>query len=433
MKKIFVSVGLAAVGAAGLPTAFAQGMEAGATPKIWNVAANLRGFYDDNYAVANNKTGSFGFEFTPSISANVALKQTDIGVKYTFGMFYYLQRADNGMDPMDYSHQGDFWLDHTFNERFKINLSDSLAIGQDPKLVQGGAVVRVQGNNVANHATATLNSQWTRQFSTATHYGNNLFIYSNGGTNSPSNPSDAAQLNRMEQSVGTDFQWHFQPETMGFVGYNFTWVRYNGNAQIASPFILINPPKAPRTIHYYSDARDNNAHYGYVGVQHEFSPNLSSSLKAGVSETDMYNDPVSPSTSLAPYVDFSATYTYIPGCYVQVGVTQDQNATDVVTPGANGHLTQYQQTSVFYMDVNHRFTPKLSASLNTQYQYSTYKDGAYSNDTGDSSISTGINLNYQINRNLSAQAGYTFDELFSSINGRGNSRNTVYLGLGANY
>ena len=47
MKKIFVSIGLAA-SAAGLSSVFAQGMES-ATPKLWNVSGTLRGFYDDNY------------------------------------------------------------------------------------------------------------------------------------------------------------------------------------------------------------------------------------------------------------------------------------------------------------------------------------------------------------------------------------------------
>jgi len=359
MKKIFVSVGLAAAGAAGLPSVHAQSMDAGASPKIWNVAANLRGFYDDNYAVAHDKTGSFGFELSPSVSANVALQQTDIGVRYTFGMYYYLQRAQNGIDPLDYTHQGDFWLDHSFNERFKLTLADTVAVGQDPQLVQGGSVIRVNGNNVANTATATLNSEWTRQFSTTTHYGNNLVVYDNGGTNSPSNPSQAALLNRMQQDVGTTFNWQFQPETTGFIGYDFTWVNYTGNEQIAPQYVLINPPNI-RTVNYYSDARNYRTHTLYLGVSEEFSPNLSASVSLGASSTYLYNDPISKENSLSPYANASVTYTYMPGCYVQANFTQGQNATDVSTPSANGQLTQYQESSVFTLSLNHQLTTKLS-------------------------------------------------------------------------
>ena len=431
MKRFFVSVGLAA-GAAGVQSAFAQAMDAGATPKIWNISSNLRGFYDDNYAVAHNKQGSFGFELSPSIGANTSFQQTDIGVRYTFGMYYYLQRAQNGIDPLDYTHQGDIWIDHAINERFKVNVTDTLAVGQDPKLVQGGAVVRVSGNNVDNNAKVTLNSEWTRQFSTSTFYGNTLVVYNNDGTNNANgaNPSNAALLNRMEQNVGTDFQWHFQPELIGFVGYNFSWVNYNGEGQIAPP--LPPPNNIGNYTHYYSDARNSRTHYGYVGVSDEFSPSLSGTIRAGVSYTDVYNDPVDPYTSLAPYADMSVTYTYMPGSYVQAGFTQDQNATDVVAPNSQGQLTQYQETSVFYMDVNHQFNQKLSGSLTSQYQYSTFNSGAYSTNP-DQNVSAGLNFNYMINRHFSANTGYNFSELLSDINGRSNSRNVVYLGLSANY
>jgi hypothetical protein len=420
MKKIFVSVGLAAAGAAGVPSVLAQALDAAPSPKIWNVAANLRGFYDDNYAVAHNKTGSFGLEVSPSISLNSSFQQTDIGLRYTFGLYYYQQRRDNGINPLDYTHQGDFWLDHAFNERFKLNVTDSFVIAQDPQLLQGGSTVRANGNNFVNHATVTLNSEWTRQFSTATHYGVSYYNYTDSGTNSAANPNNAALLNRIEQNIGNDFQWHFQPQTMGFVGYQYSWVEYLGNAAIATAPVQ------------YSSARNSRTHYGYVGLTQEFSPNLSGTVRIGASLTDIYNDPISPYSSVAPYADINLTYTYIPGSYVQFGFTQDQNATDVVAPGSNGRLTAYQQSSVFYMDVNHQFTPKLNGSLTSQYQYSSYKEGAY-NGTGDSSVDAGLNLNYQINSHFSANAGYNFTELFSNISQRSNNRNVVYLGLGVNY
>ena len=218
---------------------------------------------------------------------------------------------------------------------------------------------------------------------------------------------------------------------MGFLGYNFSWVDYTGNEQISAPN-NVTSGGTTKFVHYYSDSRNSRTHYGYVGVSDEFSPSLSGTFRAGASYTDVYNDPVSPYTSLAPYADISMTYTYKPGSYVQAGFTQDQNATDVATPNSQGQLTQYQESSVFYMDVNHQFNQKLSGSLVSQYQYSAFKSGAYTS-TPDQSVSAGLNFNYVINRHFSANAGYNFSELLSSINGRDNSRNVVYLGLSASY
>ena len=427
MKKIFISAGLAAVSAAGFETVFAAAPDA-LSPKDWNVSGTLRGFYDDNYAVGGNQKGSFGLEVSPTISLNVPLQQTEFGLRYTYGLFYYQQRQDMGVDAFDQTHQMELWLDHAFNERWRANVTDSFAIGQEPELLQpnqgfGQAVpYRIQGDNMANHANFTLNTEWTRLLSTALHYGNNFYDYQNSGGNAIV-PSYAGILNRVEQNVSLDFQWTIQPETMAFIGYNFSLVNYTGGEQIAVD------PLSP--LPYMSDSRDLMSHTAYVGVNHQFTANLSAMVKGGVTYTDSYNDPQN-STSLSPYADLSVSYTYIPGSYVQVGLTHQINATDVVSPGANGSLTQNQESTVVYADINHRFTPKLLGTVIGRFSSSTFNGGAY-NNSSDEAYGLGINLNYQINRHFSADLGYNYDNLVSGIAGRSYDRNRVYIGLIAKY
>ena len=429
MKKVFVSIGLVA-SAAGLSSALGQDMQV-AQPKWWDASATLRGFYDDNYTVSDNKSSSVGWEVSPSIAANVDLQQTDFGGRYTFGAYYYEDRASSGADPYDYTHEGDLWLSHAFNETLRMKVTDSLVIAQDPELVQGGATTRVEGNNLANHARLTIDKEWTRQFSTSTHYQNSLFIYDDSSSplNPPgTDPSQAALLNRMEQRIGNDFQWQFQPETMGFVGYEYTMVRYTGDAAVAPPPPTFTGPLTP----YYSDSRDYNAHYLYVGAQHQFTPSVSGTGKIGGTYIDLYNNQYGDSTSFAPYADMNLTYTYRPGCYLQGGYRQDISSTSEVAPGSDGELTQYQETSVFYADVTHRITPKLSGTFISQYIYQSFKDGAYSGQP-ENTIDLGVNLTYEFTRHFSAEAGYNYDQLFSNVAGREYNRNRVYLGLTASY
>ena len=459
MKSLFISAGMVAAGAAGLQSAYAADLDL-VSPRAWNVAATLRGFYDDNYNIVSSKKGSFGAEFSPSVSLNVPLRQTDIGLKYVYGLYYYEDRDSLGLNPFDQTHQVDVWLDHSFNERWKVNITDTFVVGQEPELIgsaPSAQVFRIAGDNIANHATINLNTDWTRQFSTALHYGNNFFDYSNSGTtlggpnapvtsfgwpvNTPggfvpnglSGPASyAGLLNRVEQSVGLDLQWHFQPETMGFVGYNFSWVNYTGNEPIGVFSYLDTTPSA-RSLVYYSDSRDSMTHYAYAGVKHSFTANLSGSVRGGVSYTDSYNDPLQKSTSLSPYADLSLSYTYLPGSYMQLGFTHDINATDVATVNQNtGSLTQYQESSVVYASINHHFNPKLMGTLIGRCQYSTYKGG--NNDSAsDTSYGVGVNLHYQFTTHFSTDLGYNFDDLTSSIAGRDYVRNRVYVGLGANY
>ncbi len=95
--------------------------------------------------MATNR-GSAGFEVSPSVQFNVPLQQTEIGLKYTYGLYYYQQRQHNDQDPYDQTHQVDFWLDHAFTERFQGTVKDTFAYGQEPALlnVTGGPKVETR-------------------------------------------------------------------------------------------------------------------------------------------------------------------------------------------------------------------------------------------------------------------------------------------------
>jgi len=463
MKKIFVSAGLLAAGAAGLQPALASGPDL-VSPKAWNISASLRGFYDDNYDISGTKRGSFGAEFSPTISLNVPMQQTDFGLRYTYGLYYYQDRDALGLNPFDQSHQVNIWLDHAFNTRWKVNVSDTFAVGQEPELIgpqTGGNPVqyRVNGDNIANHATIKLDTEWTRQFSTSLVYGNSYYDYSNSGTTlggppsgsfnilttgipngqpffqflSSGLPSLAGTLNRIEQNVSLDLQWHFQPETVGFVGYNLSFVNYLGNEPIGVFNYYALDVAHPGSLVYYSNSRDSLSHYAYVGVSHQFTANLSGTLKGGASYTDSYNDPLQTTTSISPYADLSVSYTYIPGSYVQLGFTHDINSTVVASVNAiNGSMTQYAESSVIYASINHRFNPKLLGTIIGQCQYSTYQGGANASAT-DADYNFGINLSYHFTTHFSADLGYNFDYLQSNSTIPTYSRNRVYFGFGASY
>ena len=109
-----------------------------------------------------------------------------------------------------------------------------------------------------------------------------------------------------------------------------------------------------------------------------------------------------------------------------------ENATDVVQPGADGSLTQYQHSTSVYADLNHRITEKLMGTLICRYVYSSFEGGAANTQT-ESDYNVGINLSYKISRHFSADAGYNFDDLITPLSGRSYERNRVYLGLSATY
>jgi hypothetical protein len=435
MKKLFISVGLAAAGSAGLQV-HAQDLGPMQTTKIWSASATLRGFYDDNYTTSPNgdKQGSAGYEVSPSIQLDVPLQQTEIGLKYTYGLYYYQERRNQGNDPYDQTHQVDFWLDHAFTERVQATVKDTFAVGQEPTLLNtsGGPnpnPYRVSGNNIANTAIIPVTIDWTRQFSTVTTYENSIYDYENdNGT--AAQPSLAGQLNRLEQSIGNDFRWAVNPETIALLGYRFQWTLYTAGEPIGQTTSFIPAPPFFVTKTYYSEDNNNRSHFLYLGFEHNFLPNLNVSAQAGVQDSIYYNNPQTPDF-ITPYVNATASYTYAPASYVQVGFLHQQNASSVSTPG-NGNITQGQQSSVLSASVNHQITAKLSGSLVGSIQDSRYYQGAYNNNS-DLIYAFGANLTYAFNQHFSTELGYNFDDLQSNVPGSAYSRNRVYLGVTATY
>lgn len=421
MKKFIVSMGLAAAGTASLQAAYTPDMSD--TSKMWTVSASLRSFYDDNYTTVSNgpnKKGSFGIQVSPQFKLDVPLQTTELGMRYIYGLSYYEERDHLGQSPYDQTHQLDLWADHAFNERWHARAQDSFVSAQDPGLLNptgtAGIPTRVQGNNIVNTAKVSVTTDWTDLFSTVLGYKNSFYDYRNkGGT--AANPSLAGLLNRDENLVSLDFQWHVTPTTTGFVGYQYGQVVYNGGEPIA--------------VGYTSSSRDTRSHYGYVGVQHSFLDNLKGTLDVGAQYTEDYNDSKAP-TQVNPYANASLVYTYAAGSYAEIGLTHTRNATDIAAVTSGGSLTLDQESTLVYGSVNHKLTSKLVANGTASFQDSAYNGGAY-NGKSDDYYTLGLSLTYDFTRNFSAQAGYNFDDYVSNVPGQAYTRNRVFLGVTATY
>lgn len=431
MKKLFLSVGLVAAGTASLQAAYAPDQGSADTTRLWSLSGSLRGFYDNNYTTGNSASGSGGFEVSPQVSINVPLQQTEFGMRFTYGLYYYQARANENEDPIDQTFQTDLWLDHAFSERWQTRVDDSFIYSQNPQLNTGGAVsnpFRTSQSYVANNGTVTLHTDWTREFSTKVYYQSAFYQYQDsGGTVTPtvSNPSLAGELNRLGNTGGIDFQWTQSPTTMLFIGGNFNQVNYTGGEAIG--YDSVNG----RT--YYSNSRNSQSEAVYIGTTHTFTPNLAFSGRFGAQYSDYFNDP-NQSSAWNPYGNASLTYTYQPGCYAELGVTESMNATDEVSVNnsGNGSITVSQQSSVIYGSLNHQITPKLRGSLIGQVQFSSFNGGANNGDVDDL-YSASVNFSYAFNRHFSADIGNNFSQLNSQVPGRGYSRNEVYAGVTATY
>lgn len=419
MKRIITSASLAALGVVSLQAAYAPGLSETEQAKPWSVSASLRGFYDDNYTtLPEHRTdggptarNSFGFDLSPSVSLNLPMDTTLISLSYIFDMRYYENRENNSAD---YSHQVNAKLDHSFNENYKIDLSDSFIVAQEPEVLDPGFALplRANGNNIANRANATFHAQMTRLLGAEVAYSNNLWSYDQKGFPG----SYSSLLDRMEHLVRADLRWTVLEQTVALLGYQFGLIDYTSPEDTG-----VGPAKF----------RDSRSHYVYLGVDQNFTPQLNGSLRVGAQVTDypnagLYTGPNGPldDSNVIPYVDASLSYNYMKGSYVQAGIRHSYAQTDI--------LSLNQEATTLYASINHQITAKLMGSLLGTWQHGTFNQGQY--DTKDEDyFSVGLNVSYQINQYLAAETGYNLDRLSSGVLNRSFTRNRVYLGLRASY
>jgi len=415
-KRILTAAGVLAAGFALVQTAQAQN-------KIWNVSATLRGFYDDNYATAPSSPSpglasardSLGFELSPSANLNYSTDQTALTAGYTYSMRYF---EDRPQDSADHSHQLQARMNHNFSPRYRLEVSESFAIAQEPQLLDPATLtrpLRSEGDNIRNIAGFTFGADVTRLLGMEVGYQNSFYDYDQAG-----NDSLSARLDRMEHMAFVNSRWTIRPTTIGIFGYQHSRTFQTSSELVTSPTF------APALIG--ATTRNSRSHYLYVGADHTFTPQLNGSIRVGGQYTEFPNAEVGTSdSSTSPYVDVNGSYSYGEGSYFQLGVKHNRSSTDV-----NTALDQ-QATSV-YGSVNHRITPKLTANLLSQYQFSEFNQGPQ-DGASDNYFTVGLNVAYEINQYLTAETGYNYDRLDSDVTtgNRSYTRNRLYIGIRASY
>jgi hypothetical protein len=429
MKRVITSATMLALGAASLHAQSAlSSPQQQARP--WSVSAALRGFYDDNYTTSPKafKRDSFGVEVKPSASYTLQRGQTTAGLSYQYGMRWYEDRTSH---QVDHSHQLNGNLSHSFTERYKVDLTDSFVLAQEPEVLAptGGPVptlLRSEGDNIRNTAKVNLTTTWTELFSTVLGYSNNYYDYQEDFGDVRRNGtlvtfgSRSALLDRIEHLITLNGRWQALPKTVALLGYQYEIVDYTSKDPL-------------NALGNFPNQRDKNSHYAYVGIDQEFTPTLNGSVRVGAEFSQYDNLPTGNDDQLSPYADANLTWIYNKvanqNSYVQAGVRHSRTQTDV--PTWAGNLVLDAETTAVYGTLNHRITAKLTGNVLGQYQNSILDAGV--NSATEHFFIAGVKLSYDITDYLAADIGYNYDRLDSDIAGRGFTRNRVFVGVRATY
>jgi predicted porin len=226
----------------------------------------------------------------------------------------------------------------------------------------------------------------------------------------------------MEHLPSVGLKYFVNPDTVARLGYQYSDVHYT------SDDLLVGAPS-----NVTAETRDSRTHFYFLGLDHTFNPRLSTAVRGGAMTVSYPNDPVA-KTRTNPYADLSITYRYLEGCYAQAGFRYSRTATDQVAYNApDGSLVLDAEASLFYVNVVHAITSKLSANLLGGWQHSKFRGGTI-NGESDDYMTLSLGLSYEINKFFSAEAGYNFDTLWSNIAnngapGRNYHRNYAFIGV----
>ena len=401
MNNKIVTLGVAALGVAA-----AQAADAG---KVWEVTASLRGFYDDNYTTSPEALAeeSWGIEVSPGISLTIG-EGTDmvLSAGYAFGMRYY---EDRESDNEDYGHDLGISLNKAFSDTSSLQLSNGLVVAQEPEVLNGGTPLRREGDNLRNTFSAKYRRDLSGSIEVDVGYGNSIYDFEEEWY--------AALLDRSYNQANLDVIY-VTPQTEYYVGYKFSSTDFDGNA-LQVPGLDFNP-----------EARNNHAHYGYVGARHLVDKNLLANLEAGVQNVDFYDFDLMPGfipeDETSPYVNAVMKWGYAEGSELVAGVSLARSATDLQAAD--------QETTSVYAQLVHKVSARIHGTLTGRFQDSEISGGGGKLDGKEESLLLlGASLTYAVADNIWTELAYNYDELDSDIQDRSFERNVVSVGIGTSF
>ena len=449
-------MGAVALGIVSMQSAFAQ-----AEAKVENekslpwLSASLavRGFYDDNIMAAPNKEingdktkmDSFGFQIAPSVGLKYENDSTLASLRYEYGYTYFGSHRNKKADQ---SHLVDALFSHNFNDNVNIKVSDSFAVAQEPGTLSdfGGQafMTRAEGDNMRNFGEVLLGVKYYENLGFELGYRNGYWDFSNDDY--------AFFLNRIEHTPHLDLYYDIDDINRVFLGVQYNYSDYTSNQKrvlwgsMGAPLYDLTGNLAT----YGSNLYNREGGAAYAGYRLTLAQGLDWTTKVGAQYTSwenageyndrlyFYGDGTPASLGLkkddtTPFAETILSWMYMENSIAQLGVRHDV--------GASQWGAMSSEATTVYANVNHEFTPRLTAGLNGVYQHADYgrSPGSYvGNGMRDDYFSVGPCASYRIT-SLDCPVGtfvdlsYSYDNLRSSIENRGYERNRVFLGVRATY
>jgi hypothetical protein len=360
--------------------------------KPFTISATLREIYDDNiFTSKTNTQSSFNTELSPSILFDFPLQDSEFTARYTFGMTYYSNRPG---DSFDFTHEAALQYNHSFSDRFSLNVSDDFRYFTEPSTFESVGTPYRSGAYYDNMFNAGFNAQWTPLLGTTTTYANNVIKYETG--------SIATGQDNMENTGSQSFLFAILPKI------NLVFGAIIDNTS------------------YDDIARGYTSYTGNTGLDWQALPSLSLGGRIGASYTEAEQS----GGNTTPYAAATLVWQLGARSSLNFDYTHSVVPTDVVT--AEGQVADRFDTTFTY-----NITPKFNVHLDgilTHGEYTQYltSPGTTPNfSENDYGLDTGVV--YHLNNLLDLSTGYILSGVSSGLGARDYTRDQIYVGVRGTY
>jgi len=367
--------------------------DASESTKFYTISASVREIYDTNIFTANTgQVASFETDISPSILFNFPMENSDFSARETFTATYYSNRPG---DDFDFTNEVVASFQHSFSDRFSINLAEQFRYYTQPSLFENIGTLYYSGAYIANTFNGSFNAQWTPLVSTLLTYSNTVVDYM---------ASQTATAQNSVENTGSG--------TLGFA---------------ILPTVNLNFGGIVDDITYNQMDRGYTTLTGNTGVNWSALPSLSINASVGgsVTSTNLGGD-----STITPYGALGINWQLGARSALNFNYSHEIVPTDVTT--AEGQVADRFGTTFTY-DI----LPSLSAHLEGTLTHGVYTSSLIAPNTisgfteNDFAIDAG--LTYHVNSHFDVNLGNIYSGVNSGLSFRDYNRDQVYLGVRGTY
>ena len=356
------------------------------------VSIFLREEYDSNiFTSQNDRQASFKTIAEPELTLSLTNSRSYLGVRYRNSTTYYDHRPG---DPFDVAHYFDFALNHQFNTRCWINVTDNFRYSQEPELTSETAFFRREGTYKQNSFNADASYYLTRRLYWNVGFGHDWWEYSD--------PFSAFSLDRTSYTGTTGLNFVVSPLTTASINYQFIDTEFK-----ESP-------------------RDSKSHIVYLGLLQNMTPQWTIAVQGG----GQHRKTQDAKADLAPFATIETNWDFLPTSVLTVGYNTSLQDTDQAS-------FNYSQTQHVYGKVKARLSYDLTLYAGGDYILNTYPgDQNVTGSTEDADEKTlvyRVSLSYAFTPQWLGEVSYSYTTVDSDLVGSSYNRSLTSVGMRFTY